>query len=65
MELQNNCGDVSTEIASTERRIRMEKKEEARSREAALIQAILAQVRRSYGEPVEDDDDDTMSSDDQ
>lgn len=41
------------------------KKEEARSREAALIQAILAQVRRSYGEPVEDDDDDTMSSDDQ
>lgn len=60
MELQNNCGDVSTEIASTESRIRMEKKEEARSREAALIQ-----VRRSYGEPVEDDDDDTMSSDDQ
>lgn len=42
-----------------------ERRKDARSREASLVKAILARVRKSYGEPVGDDDDDnTMPTDD-
>lgn len=34
----------------------MERQKKARSRDVAVIHVVLAQVRLSHGEPIEDDD---------